>query len=184
MSRKYKFGDHDRPHFITMTVVGWIDFFVRDEYREVFAESVKYCQVNKGLVVYGYCLMPSHAHLIIGRGDTHNLDEIIRDFKSFTSRAFHKLMMDTMRVHESRKEWMMPLLESYGTQNKNNKGFQFWQQHNKPIEIWSPEVFDQKLSYIHYNPVASGFVGQPEHWLFSSARNYAKMSAPIQIEFG
>jgi putative transposase len=62
--------------------------------------------------------------------------------------------------------------------------FLFWQQNNKSIEIWSPEVFDQKLSYLLQNPVASGFVGQPENWLFSSARNYAKMSAPIEIVFG
>jgi REP element-mobilizing transposase RayT len=184
MSRYYRFGDHDRPHFITLTVVGWIDFFIRDEYRNIFAESIQYCQQHKGLVVYGYCLMPSHAHLIIGRNGDYNLDEILRDFKAFTSQSFHKIIPNTMKIQESRKEWMLPIMERFGIQKKHNKGFQFWQQHNKPIEIWSPEVFDQKLSYIHYNPVASGFVGQPEHWLFSSARNYANMSAPIKIVYG
>ena len=181
MSRKYKFRDSDKLYFVSFAVVYWIDLFIRDEYKKVVLDSWQYCMANKGMELYGWCIMTSHIHIIIGsHGD--KLEKIMQNMKRHTSEMLHK----TIKNHkgESRKEWMLPLLEKFGTQNKNNKGFQFWQQHNKPIEIWSQEVFDQKLSYIHYNPVASGFVGQPEHWLFSSARNYAKMPAPIQIVYG
>jgi len=49
VSRKYKIGDQRKPHFVTSTVIDWIDVFIRPEYRNVFLESVRYCQKNKGL---------------------------------------------------------------------------------------------------------------------------------------
>ncbi len=33
-------------------------------------------------------------------------------------------------------------------------------------------MYAQKAEYIHYNPVRRGYVDQPEHWNYSSARNY------------
>ena len=52
------------------------------------------------------------------------------------------------------------------------KEYQFWQQHNKPIWLYSPEVTDQKIDYIHNNPVVSGFVLEPKDWKYSSAIDY------------
>ena len=65
------------------------------------------------------------------------------------------------------------MMRRTGLSNSNNQDFQFWQQDSHPIELWSDEVFYQKMDYIHMNPVVSGFVDQPEHWLYSSARDYA-----------
>ena len=56
---------------------------------------------------------------------------------------------------------------------------QFWQQDNHPIEIWSLKVFEQKLDYVHYNPVESGFVTDPIDWKYSSARNYGNNDQTI-----
>lgn len=65
---------------------------------------------------------------------------------------------------------------------KNNiKKRQFWQQYNKPIELWSNEVIDQKINYIHNNPVVSGFVINARDWKYSSARNYAGDSSELNI---
>lgn len=56
--------------------------------------------------------------------------------------------------------------------HENAKNCQSWQQNNNPIEIWSLKVFEQKLNYIHQNPVESGFVTEPWEWKYSSAKNY------------
>jgi len=64
------------------------------------------------------------------------------------------------------------MFERAGLKNSNVKQKQFWQQHNQPIEIWSLKVFEQKLNYIHQNPVEAGFVTDPVDWKYSSARNY------------
>ncbi len=46
---------------------------------------------------------------------------------------------------ESRKEWMLSIFKSSGEYNSNIKDYQFWRQDNKPIEIWSSHVVEQKI---------------------------------------
>jgi len=104
MTRKYKFHDHCKLYFVTFSVVNWIDVFIRDDNRNIFYESLKYCQENKGLEVYGYCIMTSDIHMIIGI-ENGNLSDVIRDLKSFTSRQIRK-NLETSNS-ESRKEWML-----------------------------------------------------------------------------
>ena len=70
-----------------------------------------------------------------------------------------------------------------GKKSSNVSGSQLWQHHNKPIELWSSEVIDQKVAYIHYNPVHTGFVDEPEHWRWSSARDYAGIRGLIEIDY-
>jgi putative transposase len=173
MSRKYKIRNQQKLHFVTFTVIDWIDIFIRDEYRTIVIDSIKYCQANKGLEVYAYCIMTSHIHLIIGTAGQHNLESIIRDLKSFTSRHIRKALENKSQVLESRREWVLRRMYNAGIYNSNNKDFQFWQQHSHPLELNSNEMIDQKLEYIHLNPVAAGFVDIPEAWLYSSARDYA-----------
>jgi putative transposase len=169
MGRKYTFRDNRQLYFVTFTVVHWIDVFIREEYRKILYDSIKYCQAKKGLEVYGYCIMTSHVHMIIG---TENavLSNIVRDFKSFTSRHIRKAMEST--VHESRREWMLSLMYGSGIKNERNKDFQFWQQHNHPIEVSTSEMMAQRLAYIHHNPVELGLVEKEEEWLHSSAGDY------------
>ncbi len=62
----------------------WIDVFIREEYMEVIIDSWKHCQEKKGLEIYGWCIMPSHVHMIIG-SEKNKLEDILRDMKSHTS---------------------------------------------------------------------------------------------------
>lgn len=119
--------------------------------------------------IYGYCIMPSHIHLIF-RSAEADPSGLIRDFKGFTSRKMLKTIEEN--IQESRKELLLWMFEKAGKKNSNVKNRQFWQQNNKPIELWSLKVFEQKLNYIHNNPVISGFVTNPIDWKYSSARNY------------
>lgn len=179
MSRKYKIHDQQKLYFVTFTVIHWIDVFIRNEYRSIFIESIKYCQNNKGLLVCAFCIMPSHVHLILGSSGQYNLEGIIRDLKSFTSRNIRLLLEKNTLVQESRRDWMLRMMYNAGRYNNNNIDFQFWQQHNHPIELNTNELMDQKLEYIHLNPVASGFVDTPEAWTYSSARDYSGSSQGI-----
>lgn len=170
MSRKYKFGESTGAYFISFATVYWIDVFTRDLYFSVITESLDYCRKNKGMEIYGYCIMPSHIHLIF-RSAEAGPSGLIRDFKGFTSRKMLKTIEEN--TQESRKEWLLWMFEKAGKKNSNVKNRQFWQQNNKPIELWSLKVFEKKLNYIHNNPILSGFVTNPIDWKYSSARNYA-----------
>ena len=85
MGRKYAIRDQEALHFVTFTVVNWVDLFIRDEYKSILVESLRYCQQNKGLKIHAWCIMTSHVHLIISVEHGYMLSDIIRDFKSYTS---------------------------------------------------------------------------------------------------
>lgn len=178
MSRNYKFRNQNSIYFITYSTVYWIDLFTRNEYKDVIINSWKYCQREKGLEIYAWVIMSNHIHMIIG-SNKNNLEDIVRDFKSYTSTSLKRLILDN--PFESRKEWMLKLMIQAGTKNPNNNKFQLWQQHNHPIELSSNFLIDQKPDYIHNNPVKVGFVTEPQHYLFSSAKDYYGEQGLIDI---
>jgi hypothetical protein len=98
------------------------------------------------------------------------LEGIIRDLKKFTSFKIIEAIKDN--AQESRREWMLWMFERAGKRNPNNTKYQFWQQDNHPIELATNEMMQQKLDYIHQNPVAAGLVLSEEEYLYSSAKNY------------
>lgn len=169
MSRKYKFREANGAYFISFATVYWIDVFTRENYFCYIIESLEYCRKNKGMEIFGYCIMPSHIHLIF-RSENGDPSGLIRDFKGFTSRKMLQIIDENPQ--ESRREWLLWMFEKAGKKNSNVKHRQFWQQNNQPIEIWSLKVFEQKLNYIHQNPVLSGFVTDAIDYKYSSARNY------------
>ena len=73
-------------YYLTTTVVEWVDVFTRPVYRDIIVEALKYCQKEKGLVLYSWCLMSNHLHWIASAADGFNLSDIIRDFKKYTSK--------------------------------------------------------------------------------------------------
>ena len=181
MGRKYNLHDHSKLYFVTFTVINWIDAFIRNENRNIFYDSIAFCKKNKNLEVYAYCLMTSHVHMIIGT-ESGNLSGIVRDLKSYTSRQI-RLGLEKSDL-ESRKTWMLWMFQRAGIKNERNKDFQFWMQHNHPIELNTYEMTIQRLNYIHQNPVEAGFVEKPEDWLHSSAADYAELrEGKIELMF-
>lgn len=178
MSRKYKFKDNDKLYFITYTVVNWIDVFIREEYKNILVNSWRHCIEHKGLEVYGWCIMTRHIHMIIG-SKKHKLESIVYDMKVFTSKSIKQSIKE--HPEESRREWMLWMMERAGKKNGNNADFQFWQQNNHPLEISSQDMAWQKLEYIHNNPVKGGIVEKPEDYLYSSARDYNGLKGMLDI---
>ena len=180
MSRKYKFYNKEGLYFVSFATINWIDIFVRDLYFNIILESLKFCRENKGMEIYTWCIMPSHVHLIY-RAKDNNPGDIMRDLKTHTSKQMQKEIFENPQ--ESRKEWIIEMMEKAGFNNSNVKYKQFWQQNNKPIELWSPAVIDQKVDYIHNNPVEAGFVFEPYHWKYSSAIDYSGGKGLLQIDY-
>ncbi|RYZ94729.1 MAG: transposase [Sphingobacteriaceae bacterium] len=170
MSRNYKFHDQERPYFVTFSVIRWIDVFTRRAYKDILIESLNYCIVNKGLQLYAWVIMSNHVHLIIGTNDKP-MQDILRDIKRHTAKTILKAIENNSQ--ESRSDWMLWFFKREGKANPNNEQYQFWQQGNHPIELYSNDVINQKLDYLHNNPVTAGWVDEPEHFLYSSARDYA-----------
>ncbi len=61
----------------------------------------------------------------------------------------------------------------YKKKHKTDRTYQVWEEGSHPQLIQNDEMLIQKLDYIHQNPVKRGYVDEPVHWRYSSARNYA-----------
>ena len=127
-------------HFISFATIEWIDVFTRPLYKEVTIESLKYCQNNKGMTLYAWCLMTNHVHLIISSDGSNKQEDIIQDFKKYTAKRCLELIEGN--TSESRKNWMLWIFESAGRKNSNNSKFQFWRQDNHPIELDTNAIMD------------------------------------------
>ena len=180
MSTKYKFRNPEGIYFISTATVYWLDVFTRRLYKDIIIDSLKYCIKEKGLIVYAYVIMSNHIHLLIGKKKTElSFSDIIRDFKKFTAMKLIKAIKENPQ--ESRKEWILWMMERAGKKNGNNTNYQFWQQDNHPIQLEGKWI-DQKLEYIHNNPVETGSVNNSEEYYYSSARNYNGLIAPLKIK--
>ncbi|MBC7412497.1 MAG: transposase [Bacteroidia bacterium] len=178
MSRAYKFHNPEGLYFVSFATVFWIDVFVRQIYFDCIVKNLNYCIAHKGMQVYAWCIMPSHMHIVF-KSIIQKPEELLRDFKSFTAKEM--IVLIETNPQESRREWILNSFKKAGAKNSNNTINQFWQQHNKPIELWSNEVIDQKINYIHNNPVVSGFVDKEEDYLHSSARDYCENKGLVNI---
>ena len=168
MSTAYKISDKTGLYFLTFQIVGWVDLFTRKIYRDIAIESFKYCQEQKGLELFAFVIMSNHIHLM-ARSKTGDLSGTIRDFKNHTSKKFLEIVSENI---ESRRDWIKMVFEFHG-RFKNKQTFQVWTHENHAELIYSQKFIEQKINYIHNNPVRAGIVEKPEDYMYSSARNYA-----------
>jgi REP element-mobilizing transposase RayT len=173
MSRsRYKIFENEYPYFLTCTIVAWLPVFTRQEMVQIVLDSWKFLQERDRLTLYGYVILENHLHLIASADD---LSKEIGDFKSFTARR----IIDTL---ESRGErLLLEQLAEYKAHFKPDREHQLWQEGSHPQQIQNDAIMRQKLDYTHYNPVRRGYVDDPVHWRYSSARNYAGMPGLLAV---
>lgn len=169
MSQKYKVYEDAVPHFVTCTVVGWVDVFSRELYKQIVIDSLQYCQKHKGLNLFAWVIMTNHLHLIIS-GKNNAISNIMRDFKKFTSKQIIAAISENDT--ESRKTWMLNMFNYAGKGNTNNKDFQFWKNEFHPVILNNHDKFKNRLNYLHQNPVRAGIVWEPQDYKYSSATDY------------
>ncbi len=177
MSNAYKIHNQQSAYFLTFRVVDWVDVFIRAQYKDVIISNLRYCIENKGLELFAYVIMTNHIHIICRAKEPFKLSDVIRDFKKHSANQILNLINEPF---ESRK-WMLNHFSDAGKLNPRNTKYQFWNQKNHAEELFSPKFINQKVDYIHNNPVKAGFVAKPEDYLYSSARNYAGLESVIEV---
>ena len=162
-------------------MVGWLDVFTRNEYKDLFLESLQFYQKNKGLEIHAWCIMTNHVHLVFRSINDQKPELLIGDLKRFTSQSIVKSIQENSRdpslkgelAKQSRREFLLDFFKKEAEKSSNVKHYQFWRHDNKPIELWSNKVIQQKIDYVHNNPVEEGLVYKPEDYVYSSATDYA-----------
>jgi REP element-mobilizing transposase RayT len=141
-------------------------------------ESLKYCIKKKGLQVFAYVIMSNHVHLIV-QSSIGDLSGTIRDFKKYTAK---RIIKTAEVMPESRREWMLNQFRYNASKHQRNSKYQVWTHENHAILLHSNNFIAEKIEFIHNNPVRAKIVQYPEDYLYSSARNYAKLSTVLDIE--
>ena len=153
----------DVPYVVTCTTVNWIALFGEVRIARILLDSLNFLIKAKRLHLHGYIIMENHVHLV---ASGQNLAKQIGAFKSFTARSIVDLLEDEGRVLILRQ------LSWYRKRHKTGQTYQVWQEGSHPEMIGNEEMLNQKLDYIHFNPVRKGYVDDPAHWRYSSYRDY------------
>ncbi|HZV70896.1 MAG TPA: transposase [Saprospiraceae bacterium] len=178
MTTGYQIYNPANAYYLTFTVVDWVDVFTRKVYRDIILDCFSYCRANKGLQVWAYVIMTNHIHCILS-AKNNNLSDVLRDFKRHTAST----MLKTIQTpQESRRDWMIKRFEFAARSNVRNNQHQFWMHDNHAEELITAGFMNQKLNYIHSNPVRAGFVENASEWLYSSASNYLNLPSLIEID--
>lgn len=149
------------PVFFTTTIRGWKHLLKPDKYKNIVLNNLHELVVEKKIYLYAYCIMSNHIHLIWQvRGD-RSPSEVQKSLLENISKQIKKDLsiyhLEVLKIFES---------------TQKDRSYHFWKRRPLSIELFTPEVFDQKLDYIHMNPVHAGLCEYPEQYNYSSARYY------------
>jgi len=169
---RYKIHDSAYPHFITCTIVDWLPIFTRPEAVQILLDSWAFLKQQDRMQLYAYVVLENHLHFI---ASSQNLAKQVANFKSYTARQ----LIDLLKSKNA--EMLLKQLAFRKAAHKIDRDYQIWQEGSKPKQISSDEMMVQKVEYIHLNPVKRGYVDDPVHWRYSSARNYEGMPGLIDV---
>ena len=169
---RYRIYETEYPYFITCTINSWLPVFTRQQAVDIIFNSWRFLQRERDLKLFAYVIMENHLHMIVSAPE---LPAVIQSFKSYTARR----IIDLLR--ECGAATLLRQLRATKLNHKTQSEYQVWQEGGKPKQIQNDKMMWQKIEYIHNNPVERGFVDDPLHWRWSSARNYAGQRGLIEV---
>jgi len=166
--------------YLTFNIVDWIDVFIRPVYKQIIIDALNRYIAEKGLIVYAWCLMTNHLHLVANCKPNTSLSLLERDFKKHTT----KEILEAIDLEpELRREWMLQRFELFSHCLKRIEKFQVWQNCSNPVLIDFKQVYrlQERILYVHENPVRDKIVARPEDYLCSSAGDYAGKKGLVNV---
>ncbi|HEY1870733.1 MAG TPA: transposase [Chitinophagaceae bacterium] len=159
----------EQAYCLTFNVVERVDIFVRPVFKQIIVESLNYFAAKKGLIIYGWCLMTNHLHVLVqANGD---FESLIGEFKKFTAKI---ILANIETGPEMRRNWISKKLKEIG---------QVWESEINPIhfDLENPTMLHEHLHLIHQNPVRNKIVSKAEDYIHSSARDYVGIKGLVNI---
>ena len=149
------------PHFFTATHLHWLPLLENNERKDIIIKCLQYLVKNKIVRIHSFVIMTNHIHLIWQVMPGYTKENVQLKFMKHTAQE--------IKIHLAVND---PLLLEKCLVNKKDRKFQIWKRNSLSIELFTPTVYQQKLSYIHNNPVKAGLCKYPEDYRYSSAGFY------------
>lgn len=177
MTYKYPIAEPQGYYLLTLNTIDRVDLFIRPFFKQIIVESLNYFIEKKGLVVYGWCLMTNHLHLIVQPGKGLDLSALVSDFKAFTAKI---VLADLNADSDIRRTWIIKKIREAALFDK----LEVWENSDHPVQINAEhnENINEHLKEIHNNPVRNKIVALPQDYLHSSARNYVGLKGLVNIQ--
>jgi REP element-mobilizing transposase RayT len=152
-------------YFYTVAILNWIPLLETDRFKQIVLDSLIHLVKTEKLIVFGFVIMPNHIHIILEAKAKNGKEMPHASFMKFTGHAF----LEELRRTEN------PLLKKFKG-DYNSRAHQFWQRNALPIMIYDRKILEQKLDYIHYNPMQEhwNLVEDPNDYHYSSCSFYEK----------
>ncbi|MDO9578691.1 MAG: transposase [Candidatus Cloacimonadales bacterium] len=175
MRSRYKFIDSEKaPYFLTFSVIERIPVFTNSKYCDVIIENFEFYRKERGLQIFNYVIMDNHVHAIMFH--ENEIGKVVQDFKKYTAKQILELLENDSR------SWIKYLMKFFKKPHKTKSTYQFWQEGSHPELIQNQEMYNQKVDYIHNNPVKRGLVLESKDWYYSSARNLYGLDNPFEVD--
>jgi putative transposase len=150
------------PQFFTATILNWKMLLQPDKYKNEIIQCLQFLVQQKRIQLYAFVIMDNHLHLIWQPLPGQTLVSIQHSFLKHTAQQIKA----DLQVNNP------GLLKEYKVGAKDRE-YQFWERNSLSIELYTPNVFYQKLNYIHQNPVKARLCANPADYYYSSAKFYA-----------
>ena len=152
-------------YFYTVAILDWVHLLEPDKFKQIVLNSLIYLVEKKKLKVYGFVFMPNHIHIIWGNLAMNGREMPYASFMKFTGHAF----LDELKETDS------SFLNRFKV-DRNSREHQFWQRNGLPIVMYNRKILEQKLNYIHLNPMQEhwNLVTDPNDYFFSSCSFYER----------
>lgn len=170
MAVRYKYFVPNQIYFITFTILGWNHIFVDDRYCNLIYKWFDYMRDKYDNKIYGYVIMPNHAHFLIGLSEkSPAVSRLIQNAKRFLAYQIISLLKEDNKID---------LLNFFADNACTRTGakHKIFEDRFDDLLIRSDNFFLQKLKYIHNNPCAKHWrlADTVENYKYSSAANYEK----------
>jgi len=160
LERRYGLG---HLHFITCSCYRRLPLFAAQRTRDIFLRILSEVRDRYDFGLLGYVVMPEHVHLLITEPNVGDPSVIMKVLKQRVSRAVRQRKKSA--ATGQLRLWEDHALKRYA---------HFWQRRFYDFNVWSVRKKNEKMNYMHFNPVKRGLVERPTDWEWSSCRFYAK----------
>jgi REP element-mobilizing transposase RayT len=169
---RYKTYKDGHTYFITSSAIQWLPLFAMPALADIIINSLIHQHRNGHMIIHAWVLMETHMHLVATSPD---MSAHMRNMKAYTA----KCILDYLK--EKGPDLFLKQMVFYKKRHKVDQDYQVWQEGIHPKQIIDESMLNIKINYVHYNPVKRGYVDKPEHWRYSSARDYAGTEGLVPI---
>lgn len=152
------------PQFFTATILNWNKLLKSEAYKMIIIESLVYLVRAERVIVYGFVIMDNHVHIIWKPTLLYSLKHTQLSFMKFTAQ----------RIKRDLETYHRDVLKQYLVASKDRM-YQFWQRNALCVDLYSDAIIEEKLRYIHQNPVKAGLSMNTVDYKFSSASFYEEL---------